>query len=153
MKSKFTILILFIGLMSYCQSNLEKRDPVYQHGFETMLIFNNSSIVISKYKSATINEVTLIFKTETEACTNNNGISLTLFSGEKLNFEDSKISCSELETKKYKLTSSLILTPELYKKISQTEIIEFNLGGVKVPVNYLEKGENLKGLFKFSESF
>ena len=152
MKSKFTILLLFIGLMSYCQSNVEKRDPVNQQDFETMLISNNSSIVLSKYKSKTINEIALIFKTETDACNNNHGINLTLFSGEKLNFENSKITCSESETKKYKLSRSLILTPELYKKLSQTEIKEFNLGGVTVPVNYLQKDEDLKGLFKFSES-
>jgi hypothetical protein len=153
MKSKFTILILFIGLISYCQSNVEYRDPVNQQDFETMLKSNNSSIVISKYKTKTINEITLIFKTETDSCNNNEVISLTLLSGEKLNFENSKITCTKSETKKYNLSGNLILTTELYNKLSQTEITEFNLGGITVPVNYLEKEEDLKGLFKLSESF
>jgi hypothetical protein len=48
---------------------------------------------------------------------------------------------------------SIILTPELYKKLSESEITEFRLGNQKVPVVYKEKEENLKGLFKFSESF
>jgi thioredoxin-related protein len=153
MKSKFTFLILFIGFISYCQSNTEQRDPINQQDFESMLVSNNSSIVISKYKSSTINEITLILKTETETCNDNHGISLTLFTGEKLNFKNNKIACSESEKKRYKLSGSLILTPELYNKLSQTEIIEFNLGGVIVPVNFKEKGENLRALFKFSESY
>jgi len=153
MKRKFTFLMLLIGLVSYCQSSIEQRNPIYQQDFESLLISNNSSIVISKYKSPEITEVSLILKTEVETCHENNGISLTLFSGEKLNFENIKIICSESERKKNELSGSLILTPELYNKLSQTEIVEFDLGGVTVPVKFKNNGENLKELFKFSESY
>lgn len=153
MKSIFTILILFISLLSYCQSSVEKRDPVYQKRYESLLILNNSSIEISRYKSPTINEITLILKTETEACTAKNGITLTLFSGEKLYFDTILVACNQLETEKYKLSSSFILSPDLYNKLSQTEIVEFTLGDVIIPVHFKEKGENLRGLFKFSESY
>ncbi len=153
MKSIFTILSLFISLLSYCQSSVEQRNPVYQTSFESLLILNNSSIEISRYKSPTINEITLILKTETEACTAKNGITLTLFSGEKLYFDTILVACNQLETEKYKLSSSFILTPDLYNKLSQTEIVEFTLGDVIIPVHFKEKGENLRGLFKFSESY
>jgi len=153
MKSIFTILTLFISLLSYCQSSIEQRNPVYQKSFESLLILNNSSIEISRYKSPTINEITLILKTETEACTAKNGITLTLFSGEKLYFDTILVACNQLETEKYKLSSSFILTPDLYNKLSQTEIVEFTLGDVIIPVHFKEKGENLRGLFKFSESY
>ena len=153
MKSIFTILTLFISLLSYCQSSVEQRNPVYQTSFESLLILNNSSIEISRYKSPTINEITLILKTETEACTEKNGITLTLFSGEKLYFDTILVACNQLETEKYKLSSSFILTPDLYNKLSQTEIVEFTLGDVIIPVHFKEKGENLRGLFKFSESY
>jgi hypothetical protein len=92
-------------------------------------------------------------KTETEACTAKNGITLTLFSGEKLYFDTILVACNQLETEKYKLSSSFILTPDLYNKLSQTEIVEFTLGDVIIPVHFKEKGENLRGLFKFSESY
>jgi len=153
MKSIFTILTLFISLLSYCQSSVEQRNPVYQKRFESLLILNNSSIEISRYKSPTINEITLILKTETEACTAKNGITLTLFSGEKLYFDTILIACNQLETEKYKLSSSFILNSDLYNKLSQTEIVEFTLGDVIIPVHFKEKGENLRGLFKFSESY
>lgn len=152
MKNKFTFFILLISFISYCQSNSEQRDPVNQNDYESMLKWNNSSIRISRYKSATINENKLIFKTETEICNETKGISLTLSSGEVLNFENAKVTCSKLETNKYNLTGSFILTPELYTKLSQTEIAEFKLGKVKVPVDFKEKGENLQQLFKFSEN-
>jgi hypothetical protein len=153
MKSIFTILTLFISLLSYCQSSVEQRNPVYQTSFESLLILNNSSIEISRYKSPTINEITLILKTETEACTEKNGITLTLFSGEKLYFDTILVACNQLETEKYKLSSSFILNSDLYNKLSQTEIVEFTLGDVIIPVHFKEKGENLRGLFKFSESY
>lgn len=153
MKINFTLLILFISLKSFCQSSIEYRDPVNQQGFETMLTLYNSSIQISKYKSSTLNEISLIFKTETNICGDNHGINLTLVSGEKLSFENAVIACEELETKKYKLSGSFILSPELYTKLSQTEILEFKLGDVIVPVYFKEKGENLRDLFKFSESY
>ena len=153
MKSLFTILILFISLLSYCQSSIEQRNPVYQTRFESLLILNNSSIEISRYKSPTINEITLILKTETEACTAKNGITLTLFSGEKLYFDTILVACNQLETEKYKISSSFILNSDLYNKLSQTEIVEFTLGDVIIPVHFKEKGENLRGLFKFSESY
>ena len=153
MKSIFTILSLFISLLSYSQSSIEQSNPVYQTSFESLLILNNSSIEISRYKSPTINEITLILKTETEACTAKNGITLTLFSGEKLYFDTILVACNQLETEKYKLSSSFILSPDLYNKLSQTEIVEFTLGDVIIPVHFKEKGENLRGLFKFSESY
>lgn len=153
MKIKFSILILFIGSMSYCQSKEEQRDLMNQRDYEVSLVANNSSITISKYKSTTINEISLLFKTETAICREYDEINLTLFSGEKLHFDNAKIYCSELETKKYKLIGSLLLTTELYNKLSQTEIISFELGEVKIPVEFKEEGENLRGLFKFSEQF
>ena len=125
MRRILTFLILFIGLISYCQTNVEQRDPINQNDYEFLLMSNNSAIRISKYKSSTINEISLILKTEADACNPNSGIILILNSGEKLSFENIKVSCSESETKKYNLTGSLILTSELYNKLSKSEIKEF----------------------------
>lgn len=151
MKKLFLLLLLNLGLQSYSQSNTEKRDPLYLQEFESELLLNGSSIRVSKYKSATINETSLKLITEKAVCNDAHGVVLTLLSGEKLTFADAKVSCVPSETKKNKLTGNIILTPELYKKLSQTEIVKFELGGVSVPVHYKEKGENLKGLFKMSE--
>lgn len=145
--------MLFIGFLSYCQSGIEKRDKVNQRDYEFTLVSNNSYIVLSKYKSAKINETTLLLKTETEGCAKNQGIYLTLATGENLQFKNAQITCEVAESKKHKLTGSFIVTPELYNKLSKTEILEFKLGDVTVPVQFREKEENLRTLFHFAENY
>lgn len=146
MKTKFTILILLISCIAYCQSNVQKRDPINQNDYELTLTKKNSTITISNYKTSTINENSLVLKTEADNCNQTNGIYLTLSNGEVLSFDNNKATCTETETKKYSLIGTIILTPELYKKLSQIEIIEFRFGKLKVPVEFKEKGENLRGL-------
>jgi len=153
MKIKLSILILFIVSISYSQSQIERRDPVNQNDYTFLLMHDNSSITISKYKSSTISEISLLLQTDTEICRDYNQITLTLSSGEKINFENAKIYCSTSETNKHKLIGTIILNKNLYNKLSQTEIKSFELGDVKIPVEFKETGENLRGLFKFSEEY
>ncbi|WP_396183011.1 hypothetical protein [Flavobacterium sp.] len=153
MKVQIIFLLLFIHLSCFSQIKVEQRDPLYQHDYESELIQENSSIIISKYKSSTINEISLVLKTEAKRCPDGYGIELTLSDGEVLKFDNLEVNCSALEARKFNLMGSIILTPELYKKLSESEITEFRLGNQKVTVVYKEKEENLKGLFKFSESF
>lgn len=153
MKSNYIFLILFMNLIGYSQTAKEQRDPLYQNDYESELVYENSSIIISKYKSSTINEISLVLKTDAKKCPDSNGIHLTLSDGEVLKFDNLEINCTTLEAGRFNLMGSIILTPELYKKLSESEINEFRLGNQKVPVVYKEKEESLKGLFKFSESF
>ena len=153
MKVQIIFLLLFIHLSCFSQIKVEQRDPLYQHDYESELIQENSSIIISKYKSSTINEISLVLKTEAKRCPDGYGIELTLSDGEVLKFDNLEVNCSALEARKFNLMGSIILTPVLYKKLSESEITEFRLGNQKVTVVYKEKEENLKGLFKFSESF
>ena len=153
MKVQIIFLLLFIHLSCFSQIKVEQRDPLYQHDYESELIQENSSIIISKYKSSTINEISLVLKTEAKRCPDGYGIELTLSDGEVLKFDNLEVNCSAMEARKFNLMGSIILTPVLYKKLSESEITEFRLGNQKVTVVYKEKEENLKGLFKFSESF
>lgn len=153
MKPNYIFLLLFMNLIGYSQSAKEQRDPLYQNDYESELVHKNSSIIISKYKSSTINEISLVLKTQAKKCPDSNGIHLTLSDGEVLKFDNLEVNCTALEAGRFNLIGSIILTPELYKKLSESEISAFRLGNQKVPVVYKEKEENLKGLFKFSESF
>lgn len=153
MKPNYIFLLLFMNLIGYSQSAKEQRDPLHQNDYESELVHENSSIIISKYKSSTINEISLVLKTKAKKCPDSNGIHLTLSDGEVLKFDNLEINCTTLEAGRFNLMGSIILTPELYKKLSESEINEFRLGNQKVPVVYKEKEESLKGLFKFSESF
>ena len=153
MKSNLIMLLLFVNLICFSQAKVEQRDPLYQNDYEAELMHENSAIIISKYKSSTINEISLVLKTEAKKCPDSKGIQLTLSNGEVLRFDMLAIDCSPSDTKKFTLKGSVILTEKLYKKLSESEITEFKLGNQKVPVVYKEKEENLKGLFKFSESF
>lgn len=153
MKSFIIILLLVVNLTCFSQSNVEQRDPLYQQEYQSELMQKNSSITLSKYNSSTINEISLVLKTEAKRCPNGNGIELTLSDGEVLRFDSLEINCTPSEETKFNLTGSIVLTPELYKKLSQTEITEFRLDNLNVPVVYKEKEEDLKGLFKFSELF
>ena len=153
MKVQIIILMFFIHLSCFGQTKVEQRDPLYQHDYESQLIQENSSIIISKYKSSTINEISLVLKTEAKRCSDGYGIQLTLSDGEVLKFDNLEVNCTPSETRKFNLMGSIILTPELYTKLSKSEIKEFRLGNQTVPVVFKEKEENLKGLFKFSESF
>lgn len=145
--------MFFIHLSCFGQTKVEQRDPLYQHDYESQLIQENSSIIISKYKSSTLNEISLVLKTESKRCPDGYGIELTLSDGEVLKFDNLEVNCTPSETRKFNLMGSIILTPELYTKLSKSEIKEFRLGNQTVPVVFKEKEENLKGLFKFSESF
>ena len=151
MKNKFSLIMVLIGFISYSQSSNSQRDPQFQSDFEMELVPNNSSIVLSRYKTSTINEVTLQFKTETNYCNDYKVLLITLESGEKLKFDTALIDCDKVDAKKNILIAKLLLTEELYAKLSQTEIVDFEIGNVKIPVKYKERGENLKALFKFSE--
>jgi hypothetical protein len=153
MKVQIIILLFIIHLGCFGQTKIEQRDPLYQNDYEAELVHENSSIIISKYKSPTINEISLVLKTEAKKCPDSNGIHLTLSDGEVLKFDNLEVNCTSLEARRFNLMGSIHLTPELYKKLSESEITEFRLGNLKVPVVYKEKEENLKGLFKFSESF
>jgi hypothetical protein len=153
MRSTVVLLFLLAYVLCFGQSAVEKRDPLYQNDYESQLIQENSSIIISKYKSSTINEISLVLKTEAKRCSDGYGIQLTLSDGEVLNFDNLEVNCTPSETRKFNLMGSIILTPELYTKLSKSEIKEFRLGNQTVPVVFKEKEENLKGLFKFSESF
>ncbi|MBN8565152.1 MAG: hypothetical protein J0M25_00255 [Flavobacteriales bacterium] len=153
MKVQIIILMFFIHLSCFGQTKVEQRDPLYQHDYESQLIQENSSIIISKYKSSTLNEISLVLKTESKRCPDGYGIELTLSDGEVLKFDNLEVNCTPSETRKFNLMGSIILTPELYTKLSKSEIKEFRLGNQTVPVVFKEKEENLKGLFKFSESF
>jgi hypothetical protein len=153
MKVQIIILLFFINLGCFGQTKVEQRDPLYQQDYETELVYKNSSIVISKYKSPTINEVSLVLKTEANKCPDGKGIELTLSNGEVLRFDSLEVTCTPSEARKFSVKGNIVLTPELYKKLSDSEITEFRLGNHKVPVVYKEKEENLKALFKFSESF
>lgn len=153
MKSTVFLLFLLANVLCFGQSAAEQRDPLYQHDYESELLQENSSIIISKYKSSTINEISLVLKTQAKKCPDSNGIHLTLSDGEVLKFDNLEINCTTLEAGRFNLMGSIILTQELYKKLSESEITAFRLGNQKVPVVYKEKEENLKGLFKFSESF
>lgn len=151
MKKLLGIVLVFISYIGYSQNNVEARDPIYQTDFSMDLIGNHSSIGISKYKSPTIKDSRIIFNTEIASCDKSNGIELVLSTGETLYFENARIACVPMENGNFHLYGSLLLTIELYHKLSQIEILDFKLGTTKVPVVFKEKGENLKVLFKFSE--
>lgn len=153
MKVQIIILSFLIHLNCFGQTKVEQRDPLYQNDYEAELVHENSSIIISKYKSSTLNEISLLLKTEAKRCPDGYGIQLTLSDGEVLKFDNLEVNCTPSETRKFNLMGSIILTPELYTKLSKSEIKEFRLGNQTVPVDFKEKEENLKGLFKFSESF
>ncbi|RAR49849.1 hypothetical protein [Flavobacterium lacus] len=153
MKFNFILLFLFMNFACFSQSAKEQRDPLYQNDYEAELMHENSSIVISKYKSSTVNEISLILKTEAKKCPDTKGIYLTLSDGEVLRFDNLEVNCSTSNMKNFFLNGNVILSEELYLRLSQTEIKEFSLGNHSVPVVYKEKEENLKGLFKISESF
>ena len=74
MKVQIIFLLLFIHLSCFSQIKVEQRDPLYQHDYESELIQENSSIIISKYKSSTINEISLVLKTEAKRCPDGYGI-------------------------------------------------------------------------------
>jgi hypothetical protein len=144
MKNLLLILILFISNIGNSQNKVDERDPIYQTEFSMDLIRKHSTISISKYKSPTITESKIIFNTETTSCDNSNGIELVLSTGETLHFENARIACVPTENSNFHLYGSLLLTTELYDKLSQIEILVIKLGTVKYPVVFKEKGENLK---------
>ena len=121
MKVQIIILMFFIHLSCFGQTKVEQRDPLYQHNYESQLIQENSSIIISKYKSSTINEISLVLKTEAKRCSDGYGIQLTLSDGEVLKFDNLEVNCTPSETRKFNLMGSIILTPELYTKLSKSE--------------------------------
>ena len=123
--------------------------------YETEYIFelasNNGTISILKYESPTLKEKSLVLKTEINACKRVEGLTLTLASGEVLSFKNSEITCEKLQDGKSKLKSTLLLTSELYEKLSKSDLVHFNIGTFDVPVKFKEEGEDFKGLFVFAK--
>lgn len=147
MKSKLSLLLLFVSFVSFSQNQTEERDLQYQTEYQSDLVLNNSTIAVCKYNSPILKEISLVLSTETKRCTPQEGLTLTLQTGEILSLKNSTITCDKISSGKNKLTSTLLLTPELYEKLSNIEITTFQIGSVKVAVDYKIKGENLNNLF------
>lgn len=148
-----SLLAVFFGVLSYAQSRPENWDAVNQVVYESKLTLNNSSLMVSRYKSPTFNENALIFKTESDKCTTNDGLTILLVTGERLFFDKVKVVCDSKQNNKHSVSTTLILDASLYEKFSHTEISEFQLGDIRVPVTFKEKGESLKGLFQISNEY
>ena len=118
MKITISFLLLFASLLSFGQPKNEDRDPQYQTEYTFSLTANNSTISMLTYKSPTLKENSLVLTTEIEQCKRFEGLTLVLTSGETLSFKNSNIDCEKLPNGKSKLTSTLILTPQLYKQLS-----------------------------------
>lgn len=152
MKITISFLLLFASLLSFGQPKNEDRDPQYQAEYTFSLIANNSTISMLTYKSPTLKETSLVLTTEIVQCKRFEGLTLVLTSGETLSFKNSKIDCEKLPNGKSKLTSTLLLTPQLYKQLSETELRKFHIGTVEVPVSFKEEGENFKMIFDVSKN-
>lgn len=152
MKTKISLLLLFVSFASFSQSKKDARDPQYQTEYTFSITANNSTISMLTYKSPTIKETSLVLSTEIEQCKRFEGLTLVLTSGETLSFKNSKIDCEKLPNGMSKLTSTLLLTPQLYKQLSETELLKFQIGTVEVPVAFKEEGENFKMIFDVSKN-
>ena len=152
MKTKISLLLLFVSFASFSQSQKNARDPQYQTEYTFSLTANNSTISMLTYKSPTVKETSLVLHTEIQQCKRFEGLSLVLASGEMLSFKNSKIDCEKLTNGKSKLTSTVVLTPQLYKQLSEAELIKFYIGTVEVPVTFKEEGENFKMIFDVSKN-
>lgn len=144
MKTKISLLLLFVSFASFSQSKKDARDPQYQTEYTFSITANNSTISMLTYKSPTIKETSLVLSTEIEQCKRFEGLTLVLTSGETLSFKNSKIDCEKLPNGMSKLTSTLLLTPQLYKQLSETELLKFQIGTVEVPVALKKKEKILK---------
>lgn len=151
MKIKISFLLLFVSMISFAQSKNDERDLQYQSEYIFELL-QNSTVSILKYDSPTLKETALKLSTEVATCKRFDGLTLVLSTGEVLSFKNSIIECEKLPNGKSELTSVLLLTPELYTKLANSEIIKFNIGTVEVPVQFKEKGENFKMLFDVSKN-
>ena len=152
MKTKISLLLLFVSFASFSQSKKDARDPQYQTEYTFSLTANNSTISMLTYKSPTIKETSLVLSTEIEQCKRFEGLTLVLTSGETLSFKDSEIECESPPNGKRKLTSTLLLPPELYKKLSKLELKNFNIGTIYVPAEFKEQGESFKELLKLVDA-
>lgn len=148
---KTTIIILFLIASQLCFSQDDNRDLQYQTEFIFELQANNGTISISKYDSQTLTETSLVFTTEIRIMNNAKGLTLYLSSGEVLSFKNSINTCEPLDNGNFKLSSSIILSPDLYKKLSQTDLLSFQIGLIKVQAKFKEEGENFKELFSVAE--
>ena len=148
MKTKISLFLLFISFASFCQQKSSEREFQYEHEFSFELAANNGKISILKYDKPTVRETYLILTTEIEMCRRFEGLTLFFKSGETLSFKDSEIECESLPNGKRKLTSTLLLLPELYKKLSKSELKSFNIGTIYGPAKFKEQGETFKELLK-----
>ena len=153
MKNKITLLFLLISFFSHSQSSKENRDTINREDYEAELKWNNSSIIISNYKTSTQIEKTLILKTASMDCGDKKGIYLKLSNGEILSFDNAEVICEFLSTNNYSISGSIEITSELFNKLTQLEITEFAFGKFKVPVKFKDENESLRGLLKFSEQY
>ena len=152
MNSKYSLLLLFFTFISFSQQKSSERDFFYEHEFSFELAANNGTISILKYDTPTVRESYLILTTEIEMCRRFEGLTLFFKSGETLSFKDSEIECESLPNGKRKLTSTLLLPPELYKKLSKLELKSFNIGTIYVPAEFKEQGESFKELLKLVDA-
>lgn len=150
---KTTIIFLFLMASHLFYSQVEERDLQYQTEFFFELQTNNGTISISKYDSPTLTETSLVFTTEIRIMNNAKGLTLYLSSGEVLSFKNSINTCKPLDNGNFKLNSSIILSPDLYEKISQTDLLSFQIGLIKVQAKFKEEGENFKTLFSVAEMY
>lgn len=152
MKSKFSFLLLCITFISFSQQKSSEREFQYEHEFSFELAENNGKISILKYDTPTVRDTYLILTTEIEMCRRFEGLTLFFKSGETLSFKYSEIECESLPNGKRKLTSTLVLPPELYKKLSKLELKNFNIGTIYVPAEFKEQGESFKELLKLVDA-
>ena len=152
MKSKFSLLLLFITCISFSQQKSSDREFQYEHEFSFELAENNGTISILKYETPTVRETYLILTTEIEICRRSEGMTLFFKSDETLSFKDSEIECESLPNGKRKLTSTLLLPPELYKKLWEIELKSFNIGTIYVPADFKEDGESFEELLKLVDA-
>lgn len=151
MKLRFTFLLFLASFLSFAQTQDFDRDLQYQTEYMFELAANNATLAILKYDSPSLKETSLVLTTEVEACKRFDGLTLYLASGEELSFKNSVIDCEKLDSGKSKLTSSLLLTDELIKKMSESDLLGFNIGTVAVKATFKEEGENFQLLFKFAK--
>ena len=145
MKHAFGLLLL----LSFIKSFGQHRDTANQHDFEALLK-KGSSLTISRYDSEAGEEITLILRSEVQDCLHAKGIFLTLSNGELLAFDDADVMC-RFNGDAMELSGAIVVTPEIYQKLSQFELTEYKLGIVLIVVEFQNEGESLKRLLEFSE--
>ncbi len=148
MKHLVLSFFLLVSFISTGQDFQRKRDPIYQTEYEIELIKPQSTVSISRYKSPTETEYSLIIKTQNTQCPKESGVVVVLLNGEQISFSNHLVRCDALSNSSFQLLGSFILSPALYQKLSEQGVAYFMLGEVKIPAQYKEVGESLPQLLK-----